>query len=264
MGQVCPGDDDYVAIPMTGPGTIEVLVAFTHADGDLDLELYDPSGARIATAPSGTDDESLTEDVAGGGTYALRIYGFSGAANSYEGLIIRTEGAGCSGTSDCPLDTVCDGGSCQDDACTGMSDCPSMHSCVATGPAPAGRICAAECSANGDCRSGEACKWTVDGRGCGRTGSGQNGESCATLADCGGQRTCFDWPGGYCARVGCTDTSDCEQPETTCLDVGGGTNVCVERCLSGSCREAEGYECDLRPVIGDDTPSRFVCVPAGT
>jgi hypothetical protein len=259
-GTICPEDGDYVAIPMSGPGTIEVLLTFTHAAGDLDLELYDPSGARIADAASSTDDETLVQDVAGGGTYALRIFGFAGAGNDYEGLVIRTEGAGCASTMDCPLDTVCDAGACVDDDCTSSGECPSMHTCLSTGPVPAGRICGVECAINADCRSSEACKWTADGRGCGRTGSGQNGESCATLADCGGQRTCHDWPGGYCARVGCADTSDCEA-DTACVTAGS-TNVCAARCRSwmpDDCRT--GYRCDLLEAIGDETPYRYVCVP---
>ncbi|HJL17743.1 MAG TPA: hypothetical protein RMH99_18910 [Sandaracinaceae bacterium LLY-WYZ-13_1] len=261
MGQVCPDDDDYVAIEMSGPGTIEALVTFSHADGDLDVDLYDPSGTRVGRADSATDDEMLTVDVAGGGTYALRIYGFLGSANDYEALVIRTEGAGCSTTMDCPLDTVCDAGSCDSNVCTSMSDCPAMHTCVGTGPVPAGQICAAECSVNADCRSSEACKWTADGRGCGRTGGGQNGESCATFADCGGQRSCHGFSGGYCARVGCSSTlSDCES-NTACVSVDA-TSLCAVRCRSwmpDDCRA--GYTCELLEAMDDDTPLRYVCVP---
>lgn len=262
-GQICSGDDDYVRIPMSGPGRIEVRVAFTHSAGDLDIELYDPSGVRIARSASSTNDESLTRDVAGGGTYVLRIFGFLGVSNSYEALIIRTTGANCSSTLDCPVGTVCDAGTCADDDCETGFDCPPLHTCLTRSRlSSASRICGANCSSDAECRSGEACKWAAEGRACGTSGSSPDGASCLTLSSCAGQSVCHSFLRGYCARLGCTDTmSDCEG-NTACVTVDS-TNLCALRCSplgSGDCRT--GYTCQLLVAHGDATPYRYVCVPS--
>lgn len=256
-GVVCASDDDWIAIPMSGPGRIQVLVTFTHALGDIDIQLYDPSGTRVASSLGTTDDETIDVMVSGG-THALRVYAYGdGNPDGYLGEITRTIGTGCSSTSDCLVGLVCDGGSCASDACASSADCPAMHSCPTWGPSGAARHCAESCTFNADCRAGEACKWFVEGRGCGPTGGGSNGASCASASDCGGQRTCVAWSGGYCARAACTSNANCETG-TWCVSEGG-VNVCALSCVSLPCREAEGYTCDFRPTIGGT--DRFVCVP---
>lgn len=255
-GTVCPGDDDWIAIPMDGPGTIEVLVLFTHAMGDIDVALHDPAGTRLASSVTLSDDEMLSVDVAGGGTYALRVYGFGlRGGNDWIAEITRTSGSSCAGSLECPADTVCDTGMCRDDRC--MPGCPAMHSCVAGGPAPAESRCGEACTVNEDCRSEQACKFFPEGRFCGRRGSGSNGDACASFASCGGQRACLDWAGGYCARAGCTSNTDCETG-TWCV-AHGGRNVCALSCVSLSCRESEGYSCEFVPTMGGT--DRFVCLP---
>ncbi|MGE0786185.1 MAG: PPC domain-containing protein [Sandaracinaceae bacterium] len=265
-GTVCAGDSDWIAIPMMGPGRIEVDLVFVDADGDIDIRLLNPSGAQIASSLSSTDDESLGVDVPGGGTYALEVSLFGAGGNDYLGEVRRITGMGCTTTRDCPLDTVCNAGSCVSDVCTGSSACPSGHLCQSGGPVPAANRCGQTCTVNSDCRSGEACKWNVEGRACGRSGSGQNGDSCPALSSCGGQRACVNYTGGYCARVGCTSGADCENgtPATHCVNIRG-QNVCALHCVGfpSPCRESEGYTCELLPSINDrdGTPNRFVCVP---
>lgn len=258
-GTVCAGDDDWIRIPMSGPGRIEVDLVFVHADGDIDIRLHDPSGTRIASGLSTSDDESIGVDVAGGGDYALRIsvYGTPAGVPTYLGEVRRITGMGCASTDDCPRGTMCDGGSCVDDRCMSGMMCPTMHICMPAGPIPAAPTCGVECSVNSDCRGGEACKWNEAGRGCGDTGSGQNGDACTTFGDCGGQRSCVGWTGGYCARVGCSDNSDCESG-TYCVTEGG-LNVCAKSCVIDPCRSAQGYMCRFRPTLGGT--SRFVCLP---
>ncbi len=257
-GVLCGADDDWIAIPMSGPGRIQISLLFTDASGDIDLHLYDPSGVRIGASLGSTDEESIDAMVSGGGTYALRVFTYgTGNPDGYLGEVIRTVGTGCSSTLECPTDTVCASGSCASDVCTSDASCPAMHSCPTAGPSGATRHCAADCSVNSDCRSSEACKWFVEGRGCGRRGSGANGDGCASYADCGGQRACLGWPGGYCARAGCTSNADCESG-TYCVS-SGGVNVCALHCVSAPCREAEGYTCEYTPTMGD--VARFVCLP---
>lgn len=254
-GTVCSGDDDWIAIPMTGPGRIEADLVFVHADGDIDMALFDPSGVRLASGASVTDDEALGVDVSSAGTYALRVYVF-GSGNTYLGEVRRSTGTGCSRTADCPVGTVCDG-TCENDRCTSGADCPAMHACLSAGPIPAASHCGQSCASNSECRSGEACKWTLDGRGCAATGGGSNGASCTDFTGCGGQRTCLPWVGGYCARARCSSNADCETG-TYCV-AEGGINVCALSCVSTPCRESEGYSCDFRPTLGGT--SRFVCLP---
>lgn len=257
-GIVCPADDDWVAIPMNGPGRIQALVTFDHAAGDIDLQLYDPAGTRIASSLGIGDDEFIDVSVSGGGTYALRIFGWGeGNPEGYLGEITRTVGAACGSTADCPLGTVCRSGSCGPAACTSSGDCPPDHSCPSALPPGAEAQCAAACTVNRDCRDREACKRFVSGRGCGATGSGANGASCTSSSDCGGQRTCLDWPGGYCARASCTTNDDCETG-TWCIERGG-VRACALSCVSLPCREAEGYRCEFLPTLGGT--DRFVCVP---
>ncbi len=260
-GTVCGGDDDWIAIPMAGPGRIEVDLVFTDADGDVDMRLFDPAGTRVASSLSVTDDESLGVDVAGGGTYALRINLVGSGGNQYLGEVRRMSGSGCLVTGDCPRGTMCEAGACESDLCVTSSDCPSGHVCQTGGPIPASNRCGVVCSVNSDCRAGEACKWNTPGRACGETGTGQNGDACGTFAACGGQRACLPYPGGYCARAGCTSGADCETG-THCVNIDG-QNVCALHCITAACREAVGYTCDLRASINDrdGTPNRFVCVP---
>lgn len=257
-GVVCASDDDWIAIPMSGPGRIEVLVTFTHASGDIDIQLYDPAGTRIASSLGTSDEETIDVMVSGGGTYALRVYAYGdGNSEGYLGEITRTVGTGCASTLSCPVDTVCSGGSCTSAVCTSSSSCPPMHSCPTYGPSGATRYCSASCTVNSECRDPEACKWFVEGRACGRRGSGANGDRCASAVDCGGQRTCVAWPGGYCARARCSTNADCETG-TWCVSEGG-VNVCALSCVSLPCREAEGYTCAFRPTLGGT--DRFVCLP---
>lgn len=91
-GTICAMDDDFIEIPMTGAGRIEVDLLFTHADGDIDMTLFDPAGATVRTSASATDDESIAVDVTASGTYVLRVYGFRfapGAGNLYLGEVRR-------------------------------------------------------------------------------------------------------------------------------------------------------------------------------
>jgi hypothetical protein len=259
-GTVCPADDDWIAIPMESAGRIQASVTFD-AGADIDIELYGPTGARIASSAGVEAIESIDVTVPGGGAYALRIFLYGGASSDYLGEITRTLTTMCTSTLSCPIGTVCASGSCRSDACTSAAMCPAMHGCPPVGPAPAPRACALSCTTNAQCRAEEACKWFVGERGCGRRGTGANGARCASAADCGGQRTCLDWPGGYCARAGCRSNADCEGG-TFCVPQGG-INVCAVDCSANVdlCRWAEDHWCDIRTDLSGTR--RDVCVPFG-
>jgi hypothetical protein len=166
-------------------------------------------------------------------------------------------GALCTTTRDCALDYVCRDGHCETNVCMSTSDCPADHGCPVAGPDAAPQVCAASCSNDDACRTGESCKRFVEGRHCGRRGNGVSGSACADSAACRGELTCLPWIGGYCARAGCGDNADCEAG-TWCV-AEAGIEVCAQSCVSISCRESEGHECVLRPTIGGT--DRFVCLP---
>ena len=79
-------DDDWYAIEVGPSGFERVLVdlEFTHANGDIDLELYDASGTVLTGSYSVTDNESIDYTVANPGTYYLRVYPYSGSENTYD------------------------------------------------------------------------------------------------------------------------------------------------------------------------------------
>lgn len=75
------GDVDFYRVPNDFSG---VTVSFTHADGDLDIQLVDGNGQSIDTS-QGTDDwESLS--TSGEGVYYLRVYGYGDATGAYSVL----------------------------------------------------------------------------------------------------------------------------------------------------------------------------------
>ena len=75
--QICEADEDYFTITATGPFT--VTIAFSHAAGDLDMQLL-RDGASVQTSQGSSDSETVS---AGAGTYTLRVYGYSGAQGTY-------------------------------------------------------------------------------------------------------------------------------------------------------------------------------------
>lgn len=258
-GTICPDDDDWIAFDVTAPSRVEVVVAFDWLEADLDAELYGPGGERLAFSNNTDTDEEIARDLLVRGEYAVRIFGFSGTSTDYLVEIdLSALSGGCEGDEYCGANQVCDGGVCVAGACSGASGCPPGYLCPAEDPAPSVGFCGASCSVNADCRPGDACKWFVGGRGCGDTGSALNGARCASFADCGGQRTCYGWPGGYCARAGCSSSGDCE-PGTHCI-LDGSVGVCALDCFDSDdiCRLGEGYECDL--VRDTEGQLEFVCL----
>ncbi|MDQ3034200.1 MAG: hypothetical protein M3Y87_17460, partial [Myxococcota bacterium] len=178
-GTVCPGDDDFIALTIAGASMVHVEILFDSGIGDLDLELQGPDGARIRASTGVGDTETIDAMVSAAGTYYVRVYGFSMAANTYLGEVTVTPVTTCTTTSACATGQVCDAGACRSDACTSSAMCPSMHICPVYGPSGAARHCGYTCGVNSDCRSTEACKWFPEGRACGVRGAGANGAACS-------------------------------------------------------------------------------------
>ena len=72
--KICAGDDDWYAVSGV------VRIEFTHAAGDLDMVAYDANGTQVAASQGTSNVEQVT--VPAGGT--VRVYGYSGATNTYK------------------------------------------------------------------------------------------------------------------------------------------------------------------------------------
>jgi hypothetical protein len=83
--QLCDGDPaDIFSVPLTAGEVISAEAVFTHADGDIDTYLFDPSGTTVANSATDTDNEMITHTVAVTGTYTVYVGGVSpDTRNSY-------------------------------------------------------------------------------------------------------------------------------------------------------------------------------------
>ncbi len=68
------GDDDYYAIPLTSGDSINMDVLFTHAEGDIDIELLGPDGTVAATSESTTNNENIAGTANVSGVFTLHVY----------------------------------------------------------------------------------------------------------------------------------------------------------------------------------------------
>ena len=74
-GTICDAESDWYRIPAGG----EVVVAFRHAAGDLDLEAFDVEGSRLGQSNGVTDEERYGHD----GPFVVRVFGYGGATGEY-------------------------------------------------------------------------------------------------------------------------------------------------------------------------------------
>lgn len=261
-GKVCAGDDDWFQLRLTSADLATIDLLFDSAEGNLDLELYDPNGAVVASSSSADDDEQIVYDSPVTGDYTIRVLGRAGDEAAYILQAVAEGQSDCFNDEDCGPGRSCgDGYVCIDAGCTDNAQCGDGSICPYPGPGDALRVCAGTCAVNADCGDGQACKGYAEGRACGQTGAGTNGAPCSTFADCSGQRTCLDVPGGYCAELGCATNFDCPQGSFCIADDAGGANVCLKDCFAGAdaCRLAEGHVCnDVTDTRGNP---RSVCEP---
>ncbi|MBN1673048.1 MAG: choice-of-anchor D domain-containing protein [Kiritimatiellae bacterium] len=80
-------DDDWYAVNVpSGYERLVVTCLFAHAEGNIDIALYD-GGQTLLSAGQGasqTDDETLDCEVPVAGTYYVRVYGPAGAYSPYD------------------------------------------------------------------------------------------------------------------------------------------------------------------------------------
>lgn len=71
----CPGDDDYFQVDMFAGDQLEVILDYTFGEGNLGLQLIDPSGSVLQTSNATSGVELITVASApADGLYAVRVY----------------------------------------------------------------------------------------------------------------------------------------------------------------------------------------------
>ncbi|MDF1563197.1 MAG: PPC domain-containing protein [Deltaproteobacteria bacterium] len=78
--QICGGTSDWFVVSTTG--TVTASIAFTHAQGDLDLKLYDANGSSLDSSTSTGNSETVSGSDASGKVY-VEVFGYNGAENGY-------------------------------------------------------------------------------------------------------------------------------------------------------------------------------------
>ncbi|MHC4431458.1 MAG: PPC domain-containing protein, partial [Planctomycetota bacterium] len=77
-------DSDWYQISVTaGSERVFVACGFSHAQGNIDIALYDSFGTLLTFSVSTTDNEFIDYTVAGPGTYSIRVYG-DNTGNAYD------------------------------------------------------------------------------------------------------------------------------------------------------------------------------------
>ncbi len=94
--RACTMDEDFYDITLQAGDQITVNLTFSHAEGDIDMQLLGLFGISVASAVSSTDNETLTYTTTNGGTFSLRVYLLTDAGtrlgNDY-GMNIAISGA---------------------------------------------------------------------------------------------------------------------------------------------------------------------------
>jgi hypothetical protein len=94
--QITPsGDVDYAVIGcgsangVVPKGTIkEIRVGFTHASGDIDIDVLDPTGKLLGQSHGITNLELVDLSALAKNAAVLKVYGFNGATNFYSVTVV--------------------------------------------------------------------------------------------------------------------------------------------------------------------------------
>lgn len=114
------GSDNEDFFEFTANGSGSVSVFFSHAQGDIDLEIFDADGNSVAISQSESDDEDVLLDGLMG-TFFARVYGFQNATADYN--IVFDLPARSGPTLRVESDTLyVDGTDGNDDLSVGISD----------------------------------------------------------------------------------------------------------------------------------------------
>ena len=116
-GRICGDNTDFYSIVLDEASDLEILLNFAHAEGDLDLNLTDESGASVSLGVSSDDDERIFVENLAAGQYYLIVYSFGGRSNNDYSITIDQSPASeemneCSIDEECRWDYACVSGNC--------------------------------------------------------------------------------------------------------------------------------------------------------
>ena len=72
--RLCPVDEDWYAVDLLPADGLDVDLAFDHSEGDVDLQLLDPSLSVVADSTSSDDDEAVSWTAMLAGPHYLRAW----------------------------------------------------------------------------------------------------------------------------------------------------------------------------------------------
>jgi hypothetical protein len=98
---------DFYAFNLACGLRVDADVDFSHALGDIDLQIRNSGNVVVASSTSGDDDESITADLAAG-SYAARVFGVgAGSCNRYEMSITAADVTPPEVTAPAPVTLEC-------------------------------------------------------------------------------------------------------------------------------------------------------------
>lgn len=124
---ICAGDNDYYIYDLEAGDTLVLSVNFTHADGNIDLQLLSDNGRPLLRLTTTDDNESLTFEADRARTVYARVYGADQQVENTYTLNANIQGRECTDNFE-PNDTVNQATEIQPGprsgliACTGDSD----------------------------------------------------------------------------------------------------------------------------------------------
>jgi len=78
------GEDDFYQLQLEESQEVDVTLAFSHAQGDVDLEIHGPDRTTLNDSMSTTDDERIQFTAPSTGTYYVRVWPFWGDSTTYD------------------------------------------------------------------------------------------------------------------------------------------------------------------------------------
>lgn len=76
-------DVDFFRFSVAKTTSVEVSLSFQHSVGDLDLVLYNSSGAVVKVSEGTSNLESIKQTISSG-EYTIKVYGYRGATGAYQ------------------------------------------------------------------------------------------------------------------------------------------------------------------------------------
>lgn len=91
---ICPGDEDYYSLELRNNEFAKIDLYFTHLEGNIDIYVWNPSGALFRYGAS-TDDNEHVEFWASDGVYIFKVFANGGAETIYDMKVTVTPSPLC-------------------------------------------------------------------------------------------------------------------------------------------------------------------------